>query len=125
MLGRQEKFSYTEPCLTRQARAQVSTAPAVPYDARQVVHGSGGCRIKGIGVSSPWLKGPKTFAPFDSGHFSMVHHVMTAGVSDFAQITQVYNVGAAGDGNSVSGSKASSAHAFPAGTNRNPRKGTR
>lgn len=58
------------------------------------------------------------------GPLSMVHHVTTAGVPSFPQIAQVRNMGADGDGNSVSGSKASSAHGFPARTNRNPRKGT-
>ena len=53
----------------------------------------------------------------------MAHHVMPAGVPGFLQIMQVRNVGADGSGNSVSGSKARSAHAFPAWINRNPRKG--
>ena len=53
----------------------------------------------------------------------MVHHVMAAGVPASLQIMQVRNVGADGCANSVSGSKASSAHAFPAWINRNPHKG--
>ena len=47
---------------------------------------------------------------------------MPAGVPAFLQIMQVRNVGADGGGNSVSGSKASSAYAFPAQINRNSRK---
>ena len=52
----------------------------------------------------------------------MVDHVMPAGVPGFPQIIQVRNVDADGGGNSVSGSKASSAHGFPAWTKGNPRK---
>ena len=53
----------------------------------------------------------------------MANHVIPAGVPGFLQIMQVRNVGADGGGNSVSGSKVRSAHAFPAWINRNPRKG--
>lgn len=50
----------------------------------------------------------------------MVDHVMPADVPGFLQIIQVGNVGADGGGNSVSGSEASSAHAFTAWINRKP-----
>ena len=102
-----------------------SAAPAVPYYTRQLVYGSGKCRKRGLTVCLHWRKVPRTFALFHCGPFSMVDHFMTAGVPSFPQITEVRNVGADRDGNSVSGSKASSVHAFPARTNRNPRRGTR
>lgn len=55
-------------------------------------------------ASLHWRKDPRTFALFHCGPFSMADHFMPAGVPSFPQITEVRNVGADGDGNSVSGS---------------------
>lgn len=107
---------------TSRARSAAPAVPAVPYYARQVVHSSGKCRLGGLVVSLPWRKGPTTVSPFNSRSFRMVDHVMTAGVPSFPQIARVRNVGADGDGNSVSGAIASSAR-FPQEQLETPAKG--